>query len=185
MKVLFAQFNGVEMFFLICAIIGGMFVLFRLIMQFAGLDHDTHDIDAHHSDSDVGFKLLSLHGLTSFLMMFGLVGLALYRQSKIGISISIIGGILAGLFSVWIIRKLFSMTEKLQSSGTISIDSTVGAQGKVYMRIPENGTGRVLINVKNSLREYDASANDGTKIDTGDPVRVIWVDGNVLVVEKI
>ena len=140
MKALFAQFNGVEMFFLVCAIVGGIFVLFRLIMQFAGLDHDTHDFDAHHTDSDVGFKILSLHSLTSFLMMFGLVGLALYRQSKIGTSISIVGGCIAGLFSVWVIKKLFLMIEKLQSSGTISIDSTVGAQGKVYLKIPENGT---------------------------------------------
>ena len=185
MKALFAQFNGVEMFFLMCALIGGIFVLFRLIIQFAGLDHDTANIDAHHADSDVGFKILSLHSLTSFLMMFGLVGLALYRQSKIGVSISIIGGGIAGLFSVWVIKKLFSIIEKLQSSGTISIDSTVGTQGKVYLRIPENGTGRVLINVNNSLREYDASSNDGTSIETGNPIRVIWVDGNVLVVETI
>ena len=185
MKALFAQFNGVEMFFLVCAITGSIFVLFRLIMQFVGLEHDTGDIDAHHADSDVGFKILSLHSLTSFLMMFGLVGLALYRQSKIGVSISIIGGAIAGIFCVWVIKRLFSMIEKLQSSGTISIDSTVGTQGKVYLRIPENGTGRVLVNVKNSLREYDASSNDGKSIETGRPVRVIWVDGNVLVVETI
>jgi membrane protein implicated in regulation of membrane protease activity len=73
----------------------------------------------------------------------------------------------------------------LKSNGTISIDSTVGTQGKVYMRIPENGTGRVLINAQNSFREYEASTNDGRGIDTGTPVRVIWVDGNVLVVERI
>jgi membrane protein implicated in regulation of membrane protease activity len=43
----------------------------------------------------------------------------------------------------------------------------------------------VLVNARNSLREYDASTNDGKGIDTGAPVRVIWVDGNVLVVERI
>ncbi len=189
---LFSQFNGVELFFLICAIVGGIFVIMKFIMQFIGLDHDSvdfdvdgHDIDAHHSDSDTGFHILSLQGMSSFLMMFGLVGLAMYRQSHMGVFFSMIGGILAGCASVWIIGKMFMAAAKMKSSGTITIDSTVGAQGKVYMKIPDNGTGRVLINVKNSLREYDATSNDSKAIDTGTPVRVVWVDGNLLVVERI
>lgn len=193
MKTLFTQFNGIEVFFLVCALVGGIFVLIRLVMQFMGIDHDVdgdygaggHDFDSHHADSDVGFKILSLHGLTSFLMMFGLVGLALYRQSKTGTFISIVGAIVGGLVSVWIIKKLFSLVVKLQSSGTIPIDRAVGAQGKVYLTIPKDGTGRVLVNVSNSLREYDATSNDDEEIVSDTPVRVVWVDGNVLVVERI
>ena len=123
------------------------FVLLRIVTQLIGIDHGdsgnfdagSHDFDSHHADSDVGFKILSLHGLTAFLMMFGLVGLALYRQSGMGTFISISGAIVAGLASVWIIKKLFYVIVNLQSSGTIAIDSTVGAQGKVYTTIPENG----------------------------------------------
>jgi len=193
MSGMFSQFNGVEIFFLICALFGGLFVIFKFIMQFIGMDHsvDTdfhvggHDIDVHHADSDVGFKMISLHGITSFLMMFGLVGLALYRESRVGIFISLCGAAVAGLVSVWIIGKLFLFTTRLKSSGTISIDSTVGSQGKVYLTIPENGAGRVLVKVRNSLREYDATSNDHKAISTGTPIRVVWVDGNVLVVEKI
>ena len=193
MTTLFSQFNGLEKFFLICAIVGGLFVLFRLIMQFIGIGHDGgsdfdaggHNIDGHHADSDIGFKILSLHGLTSFFMMFGLVGLALYRQSRMSVFISMIGAVAAGLISVWIIKKLFSLTVSLQSSGTISIDDTVGCKGKVYLTIPIDGTGKVLISVKNSLREYEARTNDDTTIKSDTPIRVIWVDGNVLVVEKV
>lgn len=189
----FSQYSAVELFFLICAVVGGFFVLVKFIMQFMGFDHDTshdfdvggHDIDAQHADSDAGFHVLSLHGISSFLLMFGLVGLAMYRQSSFGILISLIGAVVAGCVSVWVIGKLFLMASKMKSSGTISIDSTVGAKGKVYMKIPEKGTGRVLVNVKNSLREYDASTNDGTEIETGTAIRVVWVDGNLLVVERI
>ena len=193
MNTLFEHFNGLETFFLVCAIIGGAFVSIRLVMQLIGIGHDGggdldtggHDFDSHHADSDVGFKVLSLHGLTSFLMMFGLVGLALYRQSRMGTVISIVGAFAAGVVSVWIIKKLFSLILKLQSSGTISIDSTVGAQGRVYLKIPEKGTGRVLVNVNNSLREYEAASSDEKEIHSDTPIRVIWVDGNVLVVERI
>lgn len=190
----FFQYNGVEIFFLICAIAGGFFVVMKFVMMFIGLDHDSgadfdmdgHDnIDAHHADSDAGFHVLSLHGISSFLMMFGLVGLSMYRQNHLGIIFSLVGAILSGCVSVWIIGKMFMLAGKMKSSGTIAIDSTVGAQGKVYMKIPDNGTGRVLVNVRNSLREYDAASNDSKAIDTGTPIRVVWVDGNVLVVERI
>jgi len=189
----FSHYSAVEIFFLICAVVGGFFVLIKFIMQFMGFDSDFsddidaggNDIDAQHADSDVGFHVLSLHGISSFLMMFGLVGLAMYRQSSFGILLSMIGAVVAGSISVWVIGKLFFMVNKMKSSGTISIDSTVGAQGKVYMQISEKGTGRVLINVRNSLREYDASTNDGTAIETGAAIRVVWVDGNMLVVERI
>ena len=149
------------------------------------VDMGGHDFDAHHADSDSGFKALSLHGITSFLMMFGLVGLALYRQNRVDVLLSLVGAVAAGCASIWVIGKLFLFVNKLKSSGTISIGSTVGAQGNVYLTIPESGTGRVLINVRNSLREYDAKSHDSKTIDTGSAVRVVWVDGNVLVVEAV
>jgi membrane protein implicated in regulation of membrane protease activity len=190
---MFSQYNGVEIFFLICAIVGTVFVILKFVMQFIGADHHSASdfgvggagVEAHHADSDVGFKFLSLHGITSFLMMFGLIGLSLYRQSRTGIFFSMAGAVAGGLFSVWIIGKLFSLTAKLKSSGTISIESTVGATGKVYLTIPENGTGRVLVTVRNSIREYDASSDGTGEIATGTPIRVVWVDGNMLVVERI
>ncbi|MCP4689591.1 MAG: hypothetical protein GY859_16175 [Desulfobacterales bacterium] len=191
---MFADFNTLETFFVICALIGGLFVIFRLVMQFVGLGHhEISDFDAHghdmdaagHTDSDFGFKILSLNSFTSFLMMFGLVGLALYRQSHMGGILSLAGAIAAGMGSVWVIGKMFLFVNKLQSSGTISIDSAVGARGKVYMTIPKEGVGRVLINISDRLREYDAATNEEDDIPTGTPIRVIWIDGDVLVVEKI
>lgn len=117
MAEFFSQYNGVELFFLSCAAIEGFFVLMRFVLLLVGMDHGANgdmgagapDIDGHHIDSDVGFKLLSLQGVTSFLMMFGLVGMALYNQSKMGIAVSMTGAIVAGLGSVWIIAKMFSV----------------------------------------------------------------------------
>lgn len=188
-----SNLNGIELFYLICAILGGVFVIVRIIMMVVGMDHDAgqadlgvgHDLGSSHTDSDSGFKALSIHSLSSFFMMFGLVGLALYRESRLGLFISLAGAVVAGLGAVWVIGKLFSMIAKLQSSGTLEISRAVGAQGKVYLRIPENGAGRVLVTVNNCLREYDAMSNDSKEIHSDTPIRVVWVDGNVLVVEKI
>ncbi len=188
----FSDMNVFELFFLICAVVGGFFVVARLVLQFVGAvdDFDTAgeidlDVDAEHTDSDVGFKLLSMHSLTSFLMMFGLVGLALYRQSGVGFIFSIFGATLAGLFSVWIISRLFALFSGMQSSGTLKTAESVGSTGTVYMTIPEGGTGRVTINFKNRLREFDASAVGGASLETGAVVKVVQVNGNILVVERV
>ncbi len=184
----FADLNSFEIFFLVCALVGGFFVLVRLILQFAGADAETDTdlgIDAEHADTDVGFKLLSMHGMTSFLMMFGLVGFALYRQNRAGFPLSIAGAVLAGLASVWVIGKLFSLVIRLQSSGTVGIESAAGGEGTVYLTIPAGGTGRVLISFRNRRREFDARTRGGVEIRTGERVRVVEVSGATVIVEKI
>jgi len=186
----FSNLNGFEIFFLICAVVGGFFVLARLVMQFigAGADIDTDidtGIDAQHVDSDIGFKVLSMHSLTSFFMMFGLVGLALYRQNRAGMFLSTLGASIAGLVSVWVIGRIFASVGRLQSSGNLATASAIGSTGTVYLSIPEGGTGRVSINFRGRLREFDASAVDAEAIATGTPIRVVRVDASVLVVEKL
>jgi membrane protein implicated in regulation of membrane protease activity len=186
----FSDFNGLEVFFLACAIIGGFFVVIKLFMQFAGGDTDTNvsvdtDMDAGHVDSDIGFSLLSMHGLSAFFMMFGLVGLALYRQSQAGVVISMIGAVAAGVISVWVISKIFQSATQLQSSGTLKTSDAVGSTGTVYLTIPEGGTGRVTLNFQNRLREFDATEKNGTELPTGTPIRVVQVNASILVVEII
>ncbi len=192
MQSALSNFDGVEIFFMVCAAVGGTFVLLRLVMQFIGLDHhavhtDGGDIsfDTDHPDTDAGFKALSIHSITSFFMMFGLVGLAMYRQSQMGVVLSMVAAILAGLGSVWVIGKLFGLAARLQSSGNIQIDTAVGAQGRVYLTIPVDGTGIVNVKVSDRLREYEARSHDNAEIKTDTPVQVLWVEGNTLVVQKI
>lgn len=163
-----SDFNGLEIFFLACAIIGGFFVIVKLILQFVGGDSDTDvgvgsDDDTGHIDSDIGFRVLSMHGLSAFFMMFGLVGLAFYRQSQMGEVISIVGAVAAGLVSVWVIRKLFQSAARLQSSGTLRTVDVIGSTGTVYLTIPEKGIGRVSVNFRNRLREFDASEKNGNQ----------------------
>jgi len=188
----FGHLNGIETFFFLCAFAGGLFVALRMTLLFLGIEGDSgaeldvniDEIDIHHADSDIGFKLLSLQSLSSFLLMFGLVGLALYRENKEGFLISLAGALLAGMTAVWAISKLFMLFQKLQSSGTIMPDDAIGAQGKVYLTIPENGTGRVLVYVQNRLREYDAKSINNTKIDTGQIIHVLKTQGPILIVTE-
>ncbi|QGY41026.1 hypothetical protein GM415_13115 [Pseudodesulfovibrio cashew] len=190
----FNNLNGLDIFYLICALAGCIPLLARFALQFLGADFG--DEAAMHADfespdggdafdTDASLKFLSLHGLSSFFMMFGLVGYALYRQSEVGAALSLLGAAAAGLASFWVIGRLFKLMASMQHSGTINISQAVGSEGKVYTTIHPNKTGSVMVTFLGRLREYDAASADNSEIRTGTRIRVTEVSGNILVVTPI
>lgn len=176
----FASHNGLEQVFLLCGLVGGLLLILRLILTVAGIDH--HDgVDAVHVDSDAGFKALTIQGISSFFAMFGVVGYTLYHSAALGMLLAIIGAVGAGVFSVWLIQKVFRAMLRLQSSGTVSLYAAVGSEGSVYLTVSKEG-GRVTINFANRLREFEAVSADGTTLPTGTPIRVQGVSANTLIV---
>mgnify|MGYP001556189679 FL=1 len=189
--------SSLELFFLTCGALGGIYVIIRLIMQVAGVadDGDGGDFDADLDgdadgfDTDQGadshFTYLSVHGLSAFLMMFGFTGFAMYNQSELGVYASIGGGIAAGVAAVWLLGMLYKSIYRLQSSGTLPIEAAVGTTGQVYANIPAEGRGQVQITVANRLREFEALSKEKTPLATGTPVEVVEVAGDAVVVRKI
>jgi membrane protein implicated in regulation of membrane protease activity len=186
----------IEIIYWASTIIGGTLFILRLVMMFIGgsmggdgLDSpmDTGDLEiaGDHAGADMSFKLMSMQGLTSFFMMFGLVGLALLKAG-LPVWLTVFGGMIAGLVTVAITGLIFSQMKRLQTEGTINIQNTIGKDGSVYLTVPINGTGQVQIIVQGSLKIFDAVSSDKIKIATGEKVRVVGVaSGNTLVVEKI
>lgn len=190
----------IEIIYWAATIIGGTLFLLRLIMMLIGggfgdgdvdMPHDVDigggvdtDISGDHASADISFKLLSVQGLTSFFMMFGLVGLALLK-SNLPILVTVIGGTLAGLATVAVTGLIFTQMKRLQTEGTINIQNTIGTEGTVYLTIPQNGTGQVQIIAQGSLKIFDAMSKDKKMIATGEKVQVVGVaSGNTLIVDK-
>ena len=176
----FASHNGIEQLFLLSGIVGGVIILFQLILMIVGLDHHGTDV---HIDSDAGFQALTIQGISSFFAMFGVVGYALSHGALLGALISIVGAFGAGVVPETRTRILSTSGSlmKLQTSGTISLYAAVGSEGSVYLSVGKDG-GRVQINFANRLREFEAVSADGSTIPTGTPIRVQSVTGNTLVV---
>jgi membrane protein implicated in regulation of membrane protease activity len=179
----FASHNGVEQMFLLAGFVGGIILVFRLILTVAGLDHHG-GVDAAHVDSDAGFQALTIQGISSFFTMFGVVGYTLYRTASLGMVLALVGAIAAGVASVWIIQKIFRSMLRLQSTGTVSLFAAVGSEGSVYLTVGKDG-GRVQINFANRLREFEAVSADGATIPTGTAIRVQSVAANTLVVAPV
>jgi len=204
--------SGLDLLFILCASIGGGLFAVRLVLFFLGgfgdadADADVGDAgdvgdvdvgDAGDVDADTGgdvgdavesaasFKLLTLQGITAFLAMFGLVGLAC-SKAELGGAISVAGGTGAGAVSVVIITKLLTALLKLQSSGTISLKNAVGQDGSVYLRIPAEGTGKVQVEIQERLMVLEAVSADKTELKTDDKVKIVGiVGGRTLKVKKL
>jgi membrane protein implicated in regulation of membrane protease activity len=191
-----AGLTWIEIIYWASTIVGGTLFILRVIMMFigGGVSDDALDsaLDAggdlsmgDHVETDVSFKLMSIQGLTSFFMMFGLVGLALLAAG-LPVFVTVLGGMLAGLVTVAVTGLIFTQMKRLQTEGTINIQNTVGTQGSVYLTIPKNGTGQVQIIAQGSLKIFDAVSNSKSVIATGERVQVIGVtSGNTLIVEKL
>lgn len=188
----FSSLSTTDQFFLLCAFVGSFGVLLRLISQFFGLAHDgvdgldadidMGDGDAHHAGD--GFRIISIHGLAAFFMMFGLVGFAANRENA-PVAVSVVSGVVAGAVSVWIITKLFTMASKLQSVGNLDINKAAGCAGVVYMQIPKGSSGRVAVNIGGRQREMDAVHVNGGAIPTGAKIVVVRIDGSIAVVDTV
>jgi len=191
------EMSGLELLFVTCAAFGTILFVIRLVLMFLGGDAETGDadgldgadgadgVDTDFSDSDLSFKVLSLQGITAFFMMFGLVGWALVRQGNISALFSILGGTIAGLATVWVMKKIFQMAGALQSSGTIDLQNAVGQEGHVYLTIRPGQTGKVQLTVQGRLSVLNAMAEGNEEIKTGQRVRVVRISADTLVVETL
>lgn len=183
-------FTGHALWFTIPALIGtGIFLLRILLMMLGGAGLDIHhDVDIHpgdaHADPGDAFKLLSVQSVSAFLMGFGWGGIGGLKGSGFSELTSIALGVVAGGAMVWLVGMLLRAAWSLQSSGNVRIENTVGADGTVYVSIPEYGKGRGQVNVvvDDRQRTYDAISG-GPALASQTRVKVIGVnDDNTLTV---
>ena len=179
----FLGLNVLEMFYVTSAVLGGLVFLVRIVLLFFVGDGDAV-VDDVGLDSDVGFQLLSIQGLSGFFVMFGLVGLALI-QTGVSELLTSLWALVAEGITILAVAALSSVMVRLQSSGNVDIANTLGSEGTVYLTIPDNGIGRARIRTRDRLRTYDATSKTKEELKTGTPIRVAQVSGNMLVVEKL
>lgn len=208
MSSFLAGLSVLEKIYLACAVFGGGFFILRTILMLSGIgdtdtdvdtdagdidhadyDHEEHLDDIDHGDhghGDAGLKLLTVQGLTAFIMMFGLTGFSISRNSVLGSVFSIVIGILVGLFAMWLVAKGFALMRSLQTSGNIQIYDAIGEEGTVYLTIPGEGIGKVSITISGRLKVVDAVSQDKVELKTGTRVRVTEIaTGGLLSVRGI
>lgn len=187
----FGDMSGLERTFTVCAIIGAVLFTLRVILQIFGgdTDADVGDVGdvgdlADAGDSDASFRFFSVQGITAFLLIFGLAGLALLKESGVPPLWSIVGAIVAGALTMWVVALIFVFMQRMQSSGNVKMANAVGQVGKVYLTIPAGGAGKIEVVIQQRLKVVDAMSRGDVNIPTGTQVKVVDVSGpGTLVVE--
>ena len=188
---MFTYLNSVrgtaDLIFLVCAVVGlTLFALRGIFMLLGGL-FSGDDFDHHHEDVVPTFKFLTLHTLTGFLMIFGLLGLGLRHQLNYSFGLTLGLAFLAGFFMMFIVGMIFYGASQVTSRGTVFIiNETIGLTGVVYQRIASNQEGKIQIEVNGMTRELAAKAREGIEIDSFVYVRVVDViDEHTVIVEPL
>ena len=185
----FGDATGLEMIFAASALVGGiLFLIWFALMMIGGVAADIFEgllgmEGVGDLGADASFKALTFQGLMAFLMFFGLAGLYTLKSTETStIAIAVGGG--AGFASMYFTGKLFQLFITLQSDGTVEISESVGSTGTVYLKIPDNGAGKVQVNFGGSMRTMNAKSHDNAEIDSGEFIEVVDTMGEILVVKR-
>lgn len=170
------------------AFFASLIFIFQTIMTFLGTDASADldaDFDGDFHDVEAPFELFSFRNLINFLLGFGWTGVAFYgkfNDSLLVIMAFVVGMIFVGLFFL-IIKQIM----KLQENNTFNLNNALGKTAQVYIHIPANktGSGKVQLSVNGSFHELEAMTDEAHKIKSGENVRIVKVESQILFVEKI
>ena len=183
--------TGIDVFFAAMAVIGtGLFTIYFLLVLVGGVADGFLDaipgLDINlEMDAEGVFHMLTIQGLLSFMMMFGIFGLAV-SQSDYGAIPAILAGTVTGIGSMWMVGKVFQAIASLETDGTVIHSEAIGAKGTVYRTIRPGKSGEVQVEFQDALRTCEAVAEDeGLQIETGKFVVVTGTIAEILVVKPL
>lgn len=162
--------------------------IIQTIMTFVGAnasDGLEADFDGDFSGDDAPFQLFSLRNLINFLLGFSWTGISFYELISNKIILTVFAFVIGCLF-VYIFFLTIKALLKLAEDNSFKIIETLEKVAQVYIPIPEHksGIGKVTLSIHGTFRELDAMT-EGERISSNTPVKVIKIENNILLVEKI
>lgn len=180
-------FSGDALWFSVPAIAGtGFFLLRLLLLAFGGIaDADIGGMEAdagvelHHGDSGLAAQFLSIQGITGFFMGFGWTGFAVQRGFEWTLGPAFGAALVGGMAFVFLIGWMFRGVRKLDASGTLNLNEAEGAEGEVYVSVPERGRGSGQVRLVLRQRQRIVNAvSAGSALPTRTRVRVASVNSD-------
>lgn len=176
-----AQLTGFDMetIYFGSAVIGGALLVIQLVLSIftggADADFDVDvDIDAD-LDGAEGAGGISFRTVVAFITFFGIAGMGC-SQAGVGRFLTLLAAVGAGGSAFWLTGLMMAQLYRMQSSGTVRIQNAVGAEGKVYLKVPgrKKGAGKVTIPIQGRTMEYRA-ITAGSELPTGALCRITAV----------
>lgn len=184
----FSEMPVLQQSFWYLAFFASLIFVFQTVMTFIGTDASADldaDFDGDFHNVEAPFELFSFRNLINFLLGFSWTGVAFYGkmpEAFLMIFATVVGGIFVGIFFL-IIKQIM----KLQEDNTFNVNNALGKTAQVYMNIPAQkaGSGKVQLSIHGSFHELEAVTEELEMIRAGESVRILKVENQVLIVEKI
>lgn len=180
-----SHFLILESCFWFCALLGSLLFLFKSLFSFLPLFSSETIEEASENQSETLFKVLSIHSITGFLMVFGWTGLAGLHQFGLSTGQAVLVACVCGCMMLLLVCYLFKGARKLVSHGAVfSISQTVGKTGVVYQRIPSRGVGKIHLSIDGFFYEVDAIVQGFQEVPSFAQIEVIdTLDENCVIVK--
>ncbi len=94
-------------------------------------------------------------------------------------------GILAGFIAIYVMSALLRFLWNRQESGNWLMEETKDERGYVYVPIPAQGQGRVILTMKGMDRELDAKSENGTPLGFREQIQVVDYKEDHVVVRPV
>jgi len=172
--------------YMVIAVLGTVLFLLRLgLAMFGGADSD-FDTELDY-DADFSFQFFSVLSILAFFMGSGWMGLACRLEWGLGRVPSSLISAGFGLVMMMGASALAYATRRLNREITYDVGTAVGHTARVYLTIPEKGSGHGQIEVSVSGRKKVLKAvSAGPEIAAFSDVKVLEVrDDETLVVEPL
>lgn len=164
-----------------------LFFALQTIMTFVGLSGGETDMDSDGGDTgDMPFEIFTLRNLINFLLGFSWTGISFYNSVE-NKTVLIIVSVLVGLLFVALFFVLIKQILKLSEDNSFKIENALNKTAEVYLTIPEakTGKGKVQISINGAFHELEAVTLSNEKILSSAAVKVVAIENNLLIVEKI
>ncbi|MDR0824653.1 MAG: NfeD family protein [Prevotella sp.] len=189
MKEFFESMDGYQQFYWYVAIGASVIFIIQTVMTFIGADADTGvdaDFDGNLDGGDSPFQLFSLRNLVNFLLGFGWAGVTLYDSIHNKILLGIVA-LLVGIVFIALFFIVMKALIKLSEDNTFKIEDTIGKTADVYMNIPaaKGGRGKIFVSINGSTHELSAITSNNDDIKSGSLVKILDIEGDILVVTPI
>jgi len=175
-------YNSSEIIFWVAAGLGTSIFIVRMLLSFVGGLSDGDDFDMefdgdgelhHHTAS---FKLLTLHSLSGFFMLFGWAGLAGMHQLAWSPEQSLLLASAAGVCMLLATALIMCGAMLLEGSATLFVPQmALGHVATVYQRIPEKGQGKIQVVIDNIRRELLAQSQEGRSYESFTYVKIVKI----------
>lgn len=185
---IFENLDALLKTFWLVAIPTSLVFTIQTIMTFLGADSSDGldaDFEGDLSSADTPFQLFSLRNLINFLLGFSWTGISFYttisnKPLLIALSLAV------GVFFVYLFFVVIRQMHQLAEDNSFKINNTLNKTADVYLTIPENkkGKGKIMISVNGAFHELEAMT-ENEKIQSGSVVKVVRIENNILIVEKI